>query len=63
MLRTVQKGRMFTGSFFAQNILCFLGATDIAKLLLDHGADVDARDNNNDTPLHLAALDGNYILF
>ncbi|KAJ5954345.1 hypothetical protein N7501_008624 [Penicillium viridicatum] len=29
--------------------------TDIAKLLLDHGADIGAQDLNGATPLHIAA--------
>lgn len=32
---------------------------DIAKLLIDNGANILARDNNEETPLFLAALNGN----
>jgi hypothetical protein len=34
------------------------GQRDIAELLLEHGAEVDARDQSGCTPLHLAAANG-----
>jgi ankyrin repeat protein len=34
------------------------GHLDAAQLLLDHGADANALDNNNMTPLHLASQCG-----
>jgi len=34
------------------------GYLDIAELLLDHGADVNANEENLWTPLHLASLHG-----
>ncbi len=34
-------------------------ATEVAEILLDRGADVDARDRFGDTPLHAAAEEGN----
>jgi ankyrin repeat protein len=34
------------------------GRVDVAELLVKHGADVNARNNNNSTPLHLAANAG-----
>jgi ankyrin repeat protein len=34
------------------------GAADIMRRLIHHGADVAAQDENNVTPLHLAALSG-----
>ena len=30
------------------------GSTDIALALIDRGADIDAKDNDGDTPLHCA---------
>ncbi len=32
-----------------------------AKLLLDHGADINAIGNCRWTPLHLAAISGNFV--
>jgi len=34
------------------------GRIDVVRLLLDHNADVDARDNDGDTPLLCAAVCG-----
>ncbi|OHT12473.1 hypothetical protein TRFO_17616 [Tritrichomonas foetus] len=34
------------------------GFADVAKLLIDNGADVNATDNQKQTPLHSAAEDG-----
>jgi uncharacterized protein len=36
------------------------GRVDVAQLLLEHGADVDARDNDERSPLHLAS-DGGHV--
>ena len=41
------KSDKFPGSF-----------ADVAQLLLQHGADVDSRNNSNSTPLHIASLNG-----
>jgi ankyrin repeat protein len=37
---------------------CFSGHEDVARLLLDHGADLTATNDYNSTPLHLAASHG-----
>jgi hypothetical protein len=37
-----------------------LGHVAVAKLLLEHGADIHARDNANWTPLHWAAYKGHF---
>jgi ankyrin repeat protein len=36
------------------------GDMDIAKLFLDRGANVNAKNKNNSTPLHMAALSGHF---
>jgi ankyrin repeat protein len=36
----------------------FKGDLDAAKLLIEHGADVNARSSNGDTPLTFAAMFG-----
>ena len=33
--------------------------TDVVQVLIEHGADVTAQDNNLSTPLHLASSEGN----
>lgn len=38
-----------------------LGHTDIVKILVEHGADPNAKDNVDNTPLHLAADNSNSI--
>lgn len=45
---------------------CFIflsGHVDAMKILFDHGANVDVKDEDNDTPLHLAANNGDFIEF
>lgn len=39
--------------------LFHLGHLDVAKVLIDHGADVNTKAENNWTPLHQAARFGN----
>jgi ankyrin repeat protein len=34
------------------------GRVNVARLLLEHGADVNAQNNSQDTPLHRVALGG-----
>ena len=35
------------------------GESAVAKILIEHGADVNNRDLDNETPLHFAAGEGN----
>lgn len=41
--------------------LTLLGHVNIAKTLLNHGADIDAKTNNNQTALLVAIQNGNYF--
>ena len=41
----------------------FLGRSDIAMMLLEHGADIDAIDSRNETPLMVANGDLNFVPF
>jgi ankyrin repeat protein len=42
----------------ALHFFAAIGKTELAELLIDHGADLDARNNQGLTPLHSAALEG-----
>ena len=46
----------------ALHLSVFLGKTDFVQLLVDHGADVNAKDCFGMTSLHLAAMRGNLNL-
>lgn len=41
----------------ALHYACSLACFDVAKLLIERGADVNAKDANNDTPLHACYFD------
>jgi ankyrin repeat protein len=47
-----QKGE---GLAVALHSAALTGRTEIASLLLDHGANIEARSKTQETPLHLAA--------
>lgn len=49
---------------FSKYILLFhsLGSENVTKLLIDNGADVNAKDMFKTTPLHLAAENCNFFL-
>ncbi|XP_078581532.1 death-associated protein kinase 1-like [Branchiostoma floridae x Branchiostoma japonicum] len=50
------KGSLFGGT--ALHVASMYGRTEIVKLLLQHDADVEARDNYGDTALHVASRNG-----
>ena len=35
-------------------------SVDVARLLIERGADIDAKDNNGSTPLHYAAVENSF---
>lgn len=39
------------------------GHTDVARVLIEHGAEMNAKEENEWTPLHLAAQNGNCLNF
>ena len=40
------------------HVVAWLGRTEMVEMLLEKGADIEARDERYNTPLHLAALQG-----
>ena len=49
------------GGMTGLHLACAQGDLDGAKIYLDNGAEVDARDNVERTPLHFAAANGSNI--
>lgn len=48
---------------FLFELFCDSGRTDIVRILIEKGAEVDAKSENLWTPLHLASQFGNYLEF
>lgn len=44
------------------NYFLHLGHVNVAEILLRHNSNVNAKDDNKDTPLHLAAWNGKFFL-
>ncbi|XP_066285386.1 uncharacterized protein [Branchiostoma lanceolatum] len=47
-----------TSDLTSLHVACWAGQTDVAGLLMKHGANLEARDKHQKTPLHLAAEQG-----
>lgn len=54
---------MFLLNFLLKSFLFPIDNTEIIKILLDHGAFVNAEDVDKNTALHLAGVAGNRYLF
>lgn len=50
-----------TNDTFTQFLLLFQGLERITKILIDNGANVHIRDNDGNTPLEIAAVNGNFL--
>ncbi|KAH8586042.1 hypothetical protein B0O99DRAFT_529458 [Bisporella sp. PMI_857] len=57
-LETLIKEKNSCNGLTALSLACEQGRLEMAKLLYEHGAKLDSVDNNGQTLLMLAALDG-----
>lgn len=57
-LETLAKGKDSRNGQPALSLVCEQGHLEIAKLLCEHGAELDSIDNSGQTPLMLATLNG-----
>lgn len=53
----------FKPFLFRFSFICDSGRADIVRILIEHGAEVNAKQKTGLTPLHLAALKGNCLCF